>query len=111
TITSTSGTQKIGTRVIPANVAPGFVMQVATYDLSGNVFPAVNESGVYEATPLRVSFDNPVALGEVGLVRIYKVSDDSLVDTISLIDEYDNHGEGCTLRETNPKPKSAYDLT
>lgn len=104
TITFTSGTDKNRTRVITANIAPAFVMPVATYDLSGNVFPAVNESGVYEDTPLRVSFDNPVALGEVGLVRIYKVSDDSLVDTISLIDESENLGVGPTLRQINTKP-------
>lgn len=104
TITFTSGTDKNRTRVITANIAPAFVMSVATYDLSGKVFPAVNESGVYEDTPLRVSFDNPVELGEVGLVRIYKASDDSLVDTISLIDESENLGVGPTLRQINTEP-------
>src|SRR5690606_3968339 len=80
TITFTSGSDKNRTRVITANIDPAYVMPVATSEQRGLVFAAVNELDGYEGTPVRVSFDNPVALGEVGLVRIYKVSDDSLVD-------------------------------
>lgn len=46
--------------------------------------PAKGESGVYIDTRLQLSFDAPPALGGSGLIRIYKQSDDSLVDTIDL---------------------------
>jgi pectin methylesterase-like acyl-CoA thioesterase len=46
--------------------------------------PAKGDSGVYTDTRLQLTFDAPPVLGTSGLIRIYKQSDDTLVDTIDL---------------------------
>jgi pectin methylesterase-like acyl-CoA thioesterase len=46
--------------------------------------PAKGDSGAYTDTRLQLIFDAPPALGASGLIRIYKQSDNTLVDTIDL---------------------------
>lgn len=52
--------------------------------LAAAYLPAKGDSGAYTDTRLSVTFDAPPVLGASGLIRIYKQSDDTLVDTIDL---------------------------
>ncbi len=92
TITLTSGSDPTKTHTISANIAPQFVMPVQSYDLSGRVDPAVSEASAYVDTKLSITFDAPPTLGTTGRIRIFKVSDDSIVDTITLTDNTDAIG-------------------
>jgi pectate lyase len=83
----TSGSNLSLTRVIEATVSPPFVQPSATYDLTGKTRPAVGEAAAYIDTRLELTFDAPPALGTAGSVRIFKKSDDSLVDVVRLGDE------------------------
>lgn len=103
TITFTSGSKPDLKRTITATIAQGFVMPTATYSLTGLVMPAAGETNSYEDQILNLTFDAPPTLGTAGSVRIFKVSDDSLVDTIKLTAESDSIGYG-TLRVLNTKP-------
>lgn len=105
TITFTSGSDPDLTRTVTATIAPQFVMPTATYNLSGLVTPVVSETGVYADTSLTLTFDSPPALGSSGAIRIFKSSDDSVVDTIKLVDHKDSIGYG-TYRTLNTRPIS-----
>lgn len=105
TITFTSGSDADLTRTITATIAPAFVMPVATYNLNGLVSPAVNEAEVYADTNLTLTFDSPPVLGSTGAIRIFKSSDDSVVDTIKLVDHKDTIGYG-SYRTLNTRPIS-----
>lgn len=104
-ITFTSGSDADLTRTINATIAPAFVMPVATYNLNGLVSPAVNETEVYADTNLTLAFDSPPVLGSAGAIRIFKSSDDSVVDTIKLVDHKDTIGYG-SYRTLNTRPIS-----
>ncbi|MFC3114820.1 pectinesterase family protein [Cellvibrio fontiphilus] len=91
-ITLTSGSDPSKTHVINATIAPEFVQPSQTYDLSGRVDPAVNEASAHVDTRLSITFDAPPTLGSSGRIRIYKTSDDSVVDTITLSDNTDTLG-------------------
>lgn len=105
TITFTSGVDPGLTRTVTATIAPQFVMPTATYNLSGLVTPATSESGVYADTSLTLTFDSPPAVGSAGSIRIFKSSDDSLVDTIKLVEHKDSIGYG-SYRTLNTRPIS-----
>lgn len=105
TITFTSGSDASLTRTLTATIAPQFVMPTASYNLSGLVSPAVSETNVYADTSLTLTFDSPPALGSAGAIRIFKSSDDSVVDTIKLVDHKDTIGYG-TFRTLNTRPIS-----
>ncbi len=105
TITFTSGSDPSLTRTLTATIAPQFVMPTTTYNLNGRVAPAVTETGVYADTNLTLTFDSPPVLGSAGSIRIFKSSDDSLVDTIKLVDHKDSIGYG-TFRTLNTRPIS-----
>ena len=105
TITFTSGSDASLTRTLTATIAPRFVMPTASYNLTGLVSPVVNETNVYADTGLTLTFDSPPALGLAGAIRIFKSSDDSVVDTIKLIDHKDTIGYG-TFRTLNTRPIS-----
>jgi pectate lyase len=105
TITFTSGSDASLTRTLTATIAPRFVMPTASYNLSGLVSPAVSETNVYADTSLTLTFDSPPALGSAGAIRIFKSSDDSVVDTIKLVDHKDTIGYG-TFRTLNTRPIS-----
>lgn len=53
-------------------------------DVAGTRSPAANETGVHADTRLSLSFDAPPAIGTAGRINVYRVSDDSLVDSIDL---------------------------
>lgn len=101
TITFTSGSGLL--RTISADIAPQFVMPTATYNLSGVTAPAVGEVDSYEDTQLKLTFDSAPTLGTAGSVRIFKLADDSVVDTIKISDESDAIGFG-TLRTLKTRP-------
>lgn len=104
-ITFTSGSDASLTRTLTATIAPQFVMPTAAYNLSGLVSPVVNETNVYADTSLTLTFDSPPVLGTAGAIRIFKSSDDSVVDTIKLVDHKDSIGFG-TFRTLNTRPIS-----
>lgn len=106
TITFTSGSDPTLTRSVSATIAPQFVMPTATYNLSGLVSPVVNETDVYADTSLTLTFDSAPVLGTAGSIRIFKSSDDSLVDTIKLVDHKDTIGYSTTVRTLNTRPIS-----
>src|SRR5690606_2574592 len=101
TITFTSDSGLV--RSISATIAPQFVMPTASYNFTDQVSPAVGEVNAYEDATLKLTFDSAPTLGSAGSVRIFKSSDDSLVDTIALVDEKDAIGYG-TLRTLNTRP-------
>ena len=105
TITFTSGSDTSLIRTLIATIAPQFVMPTASYNLSGLVSPAVSETNVYADTSLSLTFDSPPTLGTAGAIRIFKSSDDSVVDTIKLVDHKDTIGFG-TFRTLNTRPIS-----
>lgn len=106
TITFTSGSDPTMTRTLTANIAPEFVMPVATYGLDGFVSPAVNEINVYADTSLTLTFDSAPVLGTAGSIRIFKTSDDSLVDTIKVLEHQDSIGYTTPVRTLNTRPIS-----
>lgn len=103
TITFTSASNPDLVRKITATIAPQFVQSTQTYALSGLTSPAVAEANAYEDATLKLTFDSAPTLGTSGSIRIYKSSDDSLVDKIALVDESDSIGFG-TLRSLKTRP-------
>jgi pectate lyase len=101
TITFTSSSGLV--RTITATIAPQFVMPTATYSFTNQLSPAAGETNAYEDATLKLTFDSAPTLGTAGSVRIFKTSDDSLVDKIALVDEVDAIGFG-TLRSLKTKP-------
>lgn len=101
TITFTSESGLV--RTITATIAPQFVMPTATYSFTNQLSPAAGETNAYEDATLKITFDSAPTLGTAGSVRIFKTSDDSLVDKIALVDEADAIGFG-TLRSLKTKP-------
>lgn len=104
-ITFTSGSDASLKRTLTATIAPEFVQPTATYNLTGLVAPAVNAVNEYTDTSLSLTFDAPPTLGTLGSVRIFKTSDDTLVDTIKLTEHKDTIGVG-TVRTINTRPIS-----
>ncbi len=115
TITLTSGSDPSKTHTISATIAPQFVQPSQTYDLTGRVDPAVAEANAHVDTRLSITFDAPPSLGTTGRIRIFKVSDDSIVDTITLTDNTDAigySGQGIyRIVKTNPLSISGNTLT
>lgn len=102
-ITFTSGSDPQLTRRLNATIAAEFVQSTATYDLTGVVHPAASATGVYADTSLQLTFDEPPVLGNAGSIRIFKTSDDSLVDTIKLFEHKDAIGV-TAARNLNTQP-------
>lgn len=110
-VTITSGSDSSLTRQITATIAPEFVQPTASYDLGCLAFPAPGSSDVHVDTLLHLTFDTTPTLGSVGAIRIFKASDDSLVDTIKLGYEEDTIGTGTALRTLNTLPIQRVDNT
>lgn len=100
-----SSSSSVTSSVSSSSSSDAFVQPTQTYNLVDRVVPAANEANSYIDTKLRLTFDAPPVLGASGSVRIYKVSDDSLVDTINISGESDALGyAGQTrLRMVNTK--------
>jgi len=92
TITFTSGSDPSLTRSITATISPGFVQSTTVYDLSGRTTPAAAEPAAYSDTRLTITFDAPLTLGTTSSVRIFRKSDDLLVDVIKPTAEVDAIG-------------------
>ncbi|MGJ8693830.1 MAG: pectinesterase family protein [Thalassotalea sp.] len=85
TITFVSGSDANIIRIIKVTVASGFTMPTTEYgSLNGKVIPEVSSTGQYVDTNLSITFDTDITLGSLGEVRIYKSSDDSLVDLLKV---------------------------
>ncbi|MFT4173148.1 MAG: DUF1080 domain-containing protein [Rhodocyclaceae bacterium] len=92
TITFTSGSDSNVTRTVTATITPAFIMPTATYTLTGKTMPTAGDTAAYPDTPLKVTFDAAPTLGTTGSVRIFRKSDDKLIDTIKLSGETDSIG-------------------
>lgn len=92
TITFTSGSDPTITRVLNATIGPAFAQVATAYTLTGRTTPAAGEAAAHVDTRLDITFDCSPKLGTVGSVRIFKKSDDSLVDVIRLTGETDSIG-------------------
>jgi pectin methylesterase-like acyl-CoA thioesterase len=59
------------------------------YNLAGVVQPAALATGVHLDTRLQLQFDSPPTLGTGGSIRILRMSDDALIDTLPLTGDVD----------------------
>lgn len=85
-ITFSSGSDPAVARVLLATV---LAEPTTVYDLEGVVQPAATATGVHADTRLRLRFDSAPGLGGSGGIRIHRVSDDALVDTLPLSGDVD----------------------
>ncbi|HSD37322.1 MAG TPA: pectinesterase family protein [Rhodocyclaceae bacterium] len=92
TVTFTSGSDATVKRVITATISPAFVQPTQTYTLTGKASPAAGDAAAYIDANLQLTFDSPPTLGTAGSIRIFKKSDDSLVDVIKVAAETDTIG-------------------
>ncbi|NHZ96244.1 pectinesterase family protein [Massilia sp. CCM 8734] len=88
----TSGADPTLTRSISATIAPGFVQPTQTYRLDGASFPPAGAVDEAIDSPLTLTFDNAPTLGSGGTIRIFRKSDDALVDVIRPADDIDTIG-------------------
>ncbi|WP_339615383.1 pectinesterase family protein [uncultured Gilvimarinus sp.] len=92
-VTFTSGSDPSIERRIDVAVAEGFTMPSTTYgDLDGKLMPASRAMDVHIDEGLAITFDSAPTLGDIGSVRIFRASDNALIDTINLGAEVDNIG-------------------
>lgn len=88
TITFTSGSKSTLSKTITATISPQFVMPTATYgSISAKTIPVAGSSAAYADDVLALNFDSAPEIGTAGSIRIFKSSDDSLVDVIKLVNE------------------------
>ena len=93
TVTFTSGSDPSIVRRIDVAVAEGFTMPNTDYgDLSGQLYPASGATEVHIDDALAITFDAVPTLGDIGSVRIFRASDNALVDVINLGTEVDSLG-------------------
>jgi pectate lyase len=91
-IVFTSGSNPTLTRSISATIAPQFIQSSETYNLTGVVSPMAGEPAAYIDGSLKVVFDSPPTLGTAGSIRIFRKSDNALVDVIKPSAETDSIG-------------------
>jgi pectin methylesterase-like acyl-CoA thioesterase len=91
-IVFTSGSDPSLKRTIAATVGGQFVQPTQTYPLQGASIPAARSASADVDTVLKLSFDRPPTLGTTGSIRIFRKSDDALVDVIRLSGESDAIG-------------------
>ncbi len=105
TIKFVSGSDPTVVKTITATIQPAYTDSTATYSLSGKVFPAVGATTVYPEDSLQLTFDSAPTIGTSGTIRIFKASDDTLVDKIQLSGESDSIGvKGSTVRGVSTTP-------
>lgn len=105
-IVFTSGSDASLTRSITASINPQFVQPTQVYQLNGAAFPAAGTEDEHIDTTLKLVFDQPPVLGTGGTIRIFRSSDDALVDVIALNGEIDAIGFGgqATVRKVRTTP-------
>jgi pectate lyase len=91
-IVFTSGSEPALTRTIAATIGGQFVQPTQVYPLQGASSPAAQGAAVNVDTALKLSFDKPPTLGANGSIRIFRKSDDALVDVIRTSGESDAIG-------------------
>jgi pectate lyase len=92
-IVFTSGSDPTLTRTIAATIGPQFIQPTQTYPtLPTSAYPAPAASAVNPDASLKLVFDNPPTLGTSGSIRVFRRSDDALVDVIHVSGETDNIG-------------------
>jgi pectate lyase len=91
-IVFTSGSEPSLTRTIAATIGAQFVQPVQTYPLQGASQPAAQAGAVNVDGAFKLTFDRPPTLGTIGSIRIFRKSDDALVDVIRLSGESDALG-------------------
>ncbi len=106
TVVFTSGTDPSLTRSIAATIAPRFVQPTQAYPLGNATYPAAHADAEPVDMSLRLTFDNPPALGSGGTVRIFRKADDALVDVVRLSGETDTlgHAGQDQVRKVNTTP-------
>ncbi|MBI3729310.1 MAG: Ig-like domain-containing protein [Burkholderiales bacterium] len=77
---------------LAVSVAPAFTTSAQSYALQDKVSPAAHAEDVLPDTSLQIVFDQAPSLGPVGSVRIFRASDNALVDVIRLGDDIDEIG-------------------
>ncbi len=92
-------------RTIAATISPQFVQPTQTYQLTGAALPANTGSANIDAS-LKLTFDTPPTLGSSGSIRIFRKTDDALVDVIRLSGETDILGYAGqpAIRKVNTTP-------
>jgi len=105
-IVFTSGSESTLTRTIAATIGAQFTQPTQVYPLQGVSSPAAQGASVNVDTALKLSFDSPPTLGTVGSIRIFRKSDDMLVDVIRLTGETDALGYAgqALVRRVNTTP-------
>jgi len=94
---SASSTSSVASSSSSSSSAP-FVQPTQVYNLQSRVTPSVNQVDSHVDTSLAITFDAPPVLGTTGEIHIFKLSDDSLVDTIKLSGNTDEIGYDGQLR-------------
>jgi pectin methylesterase-like acyl-CoA thioesterase len=106
TITVTSDSDPTLMRTIAATIAPQFVQPTQTYALGGATLPAAHADGSHVDASLKLTFDGPPTLGSGGSIRIFRKTDNALVDVIRLSGETDILGYPgqANVRKVNTTP-------
>lgn len=86
-----SSASSVSSAASSSSSAP-IVQPTQVYNLQNRVTPSVNQTDSYVDTRLALTFDAPPVLGTSGAIHIFKLSDDSLVDTIKLSGNTDEIG-------------------
>ncbi|GAA5157632.1 family 16 glycoside hydrolase [Viridibacterium curvum] len=77
-----SGSDATLSRTISATIAPAFVQPTQTYSLGSSVVPAAGDATAYVDGKLSLTFDSAPTLTTSGSVRIFRKSDNALIDVI-----------------------------
>lgn len=82
-VTVTSGANPALKKTIKANIELAFVLSTATYgNLAAKTIPAAGDKAAFADGELALSFDAAPVLSGQGSLRIFRASDDKLVDVI-----------------------------
>jgi pectate lyase len=108
-VTFSSGSDAKLSKVLTLTVTPPYRDPAGTVTgLSAVTQPPAGQTEVQVDAPLALTFDAPPSLG-TGSIRIFRASDDSVVDSVSLGAETDTLGppsgtSGGRVRQVNTKP-------
>jgi pectate lyase len=106
TVTIASDSDPTLQRTIAATISPQFVQPAQAYPLTGAVMPPAHAGNANIDASLKLTFDTPPTLGTSGSIRIFRKTDDALVDVIRLSGETDILGYAgqASIRKVNTTP-------
>ncbi len=106
TVTIASDSDPTLQRTIAATISPQFVQPAQAYPLTGAAMPPAHAGNANIDASLKLTFDTPPTLGTSGSIRIFRKTDDALVDVIRLSGETDILGYAgqATIRKVNTTP-------